>query len=93
MTPAKGEGTRKYDRTALEMFGRFFGRDRKPATLSRRDWDRFIRARRAGTVGPSGKIRVRQDDRAGLEVAAGGPQLGRPVEGRGGKRASSTRTL
>ena len=55
VTPTKGEGTRKYDRTALEMFGRFFGRDRKPATLSRRDWDQFIRARRAGTVGPSGK--------------------------------------
>ena len=55
VTPAKGEGTRKYDRTALEMFGRFFGRDRKPATLSQRDWDRFIRARRAGTVGPSGR--------------------------------------
>jgi len=55
VTPAKGEGARKYDRTALEMFGRFFGRDRKPATLSQRDWDRFIRARRAGKVGPSGR--------------------------------------
>ena len=55
VTPAKGEGTRKYDRVALEMFGRFFGRDRKPATLSQRDWDRFIRARRAGKVGPSGR--------------------------------------
>ena len=55
VTPAKGEGTRKYDRVALEMFGRFFGRDRKPATLSQRDWDRFIRARRAGRVGPSGR--------------------------------------
>ena len=55
VTPTKGEGTRKYDRVALEMFGRFFGRDRKPATLSQRDWDRFIRARRAGRVGPSGR--------------------------------------
>ena len=36
------------------MFRRFFGEDRKPATLSQRDWDRFIRARRAGKVGPSG---------------------------------------
>ena len=26
-----------------------------PGTLSQRDWDRFIRARRAGKVGPSGK--------------------------------------
>ena len=37
------------------MFLKFFGRRRKPATLSQRDWDRFIRARRAGRVGPSGR--------------------------------------
>jgi integrase len=37
------------------MFLRFFGRDRSPASLSQRDWDRFIRARRAGRVGPSGR--------------------------------------
>ena len=55
VTPAKGAETRKYDRAALEMFGRFFGRDRRPKTLSQRDWDRFIRARRAGKVGPSGR--------------------------------------
>ena len=54
VTPTKGRGTREYDRTALEMFRRFFGEDRKPATLSQRDWDRFIRARREGNVGPSG---------------------------------------
>ena len=54
VTPTKGKGTREYDRTALEMFRRFFGNDRKPATLSQRDWDRFIRARREGKVGPSG---------------------------------------
>ncbi|MDE2795979.1 MAG: site-specific integrase, partial [Gemmatimonadota bacterium] len=55
VTPTKGEGSREYDRAALEMFRRFFGRDRKPTTLSQRDWDRFIRARRAGKVGPSGR--------------------------------------
>ena len=53
VTPTKGKGTREYDRAALEMFRRFFGTDRKPATLSQRDWDRFIRARREGKVGPS----------------------------------------
>ena len=37
------------------MFLRFFGRNRKPATLSQRDWDRFIRERRAGRVGRSGR--------------------------------------
>ncbi len=55
VTPTKGEHTRKHDRITMEMFLRFFGRDRDPATLSQRDWDRFIRARRAGRVGPSGR--------------------------------------
>ena len=43
------------DRAATKMFLQFFGRHRKPDTLSQRDWDRFIRARRAGTIGPSGR--------------------------------------
>ena len=55
VTLTKSERSRRYDRVAMKMFLRFFGRDRKPATLSQRDWDRFIRARRAGKVGPSGK--------------------------------------
>ena len=37
------------------MFLDFLGPHRRPETLSRRDWDRFIRERRAGRVGPSGK--------------------------------------
>ncbi len=55
VTPTKGGCSQKYDRVALEMFLRFFGKDRRPETLSQRDWDRFIRARRAGRVGPSGE--------------------------------------
>ena len=55
VTPTKGGHTRKHDRITMEMFLRFFGRDRDPATLSQRDWDRFIRARREGRVGPSGR--------------------------------------
>ncbi len=55
VTPTKGEHTRKHDRITMEMFLRFFGRDRDPRTLSQRDWDRFIRARREGRVGPSGR--------------------------------------
>ena len=55
VTPTKGEQSQKYDRVALKMFLRFFGTERKPATLSQRNWDRFIRARRAGRVGPSGE--------------------------------------
>ena len=39
----------------MRMFLGFFGRRRYPATLSQRDWDRFIRERRSGRVGHSGK--------------------------------------
>jgi len=51
VTPTKAKGTQKHDRAAMKMFLRFFGKRRKAATLSQRDWDRFIRARRAGTTG------------------------------------------
>ncbi len=55
VTPTKAETSQRSDRAATRMFLRFFGPARNPATLSRRDWDRFIRARRAGRIGPSGK--------------------------------------
>ncbi len=55
VTPTKGERTRRRDRVASAMFLDFFGRDRRPATLSQRDWDRFIQARRAGRAGRSGQ--------------------------------------
>ncbi|MDE0074688.1 MAG: site-specific integrase [Gammaproteobacteria bacterium] len=55
VTPTKGWQSRCHDRAAMKMFLGFLGRNRDPATLSRRDWDRFIRARGTGAVGPSGK--------------------------------------
>ena len=55
VTPTKAEASRRSDRAATRMFLHFFGGDREPSTLSQRDWDRFIRARRAGKAGPSGK--------------------------------------
>ena len=55
VTPTKGERSQQHDEAAMKMFLRFFGRDRKPATLSQRDWDRFIRERRSGKVGLSGR--------------------------------------
>ncbi|MDE0357999.1 MAG: tyrosine-type recombinase/integrase [Gammaproteobacteria bacterium] len=55
VTPSKTRKSWQRDRAAMAMFLKFFGRSRDPATLSQRDWDRFIRERRAGTVGPSGK--------------------------------------
>ena len=55
VTPTKGISSRRHDRTAAQMFLAFLGRSRHPATLSQRDWDRFIRMRRAGSIGPSGR--------------------------------------
>ena len=55
VTPTKAETSQRSDRAATRMFLRFFGRGRSPETLSQRDWDRFIRARRSGRVGPSGR--------------------------------------
>ncbi len=55
VTPTKGVKSWQRDRSAMVMFLDFFGRDRGPETLSQRDWDRFIRERRAGRIGPSGK--------------------------------------
>ena len=54
VTPTKARRTRQRDRTQMRMFLDFLGRDRRPETLSRRDWDRFIRERRVGKIGPSG---------------------------------------
>lgn len=55
VTPTKAARSRKYDSVAMKMFLGCFGGDRRPASLSQRDWDRFIRDRRAGKIGPSGK--------------------------------------
>ena len=55
VTPTKAEASQKYDRGTMRMFLRFFGAHRRPDTLSQRDWDRFIRARRSGRAGRSGR--------------------------------------
>ena len=55
VTPTKRPQSRRRDWVAMTMLLKFFGRDRRPETLSQRDWDRFIRERRAGRVGTSGK--------------------------------------
>ena len=55
VTPTKVARVRQRDRAATRMFLDFLGPDRRPETLSRRDWDRFIRERRAGRAGLSGK--------------------------------------
>ena len=55
VTPTKAHQSQKYDGATMEMFLKFFSEDRDPARLSKRDWDRFIRYRRAGRVGRSGR--------------------------------------
>ena len=54
VTPTKTKPSQRYDRATMGTFLGCFGRNRDPATLSQRDWDRFIRERRAGRVGASG---------------------------------------
>ena len=55
VTPARDPESRAYDGAAMRMFLGFFGEDRIPGSLSKREWDRFILERRSGRVGPSGK--------------------------------------
>ena len=55
VTPTKTERVQHRDRIGKMMFLDLLGRDRSPETLSQRDWDRLIRERRAGRIGPSGK--------------------------------------
>jgi len=55
VTPQKAERDQRYEKSASEMLLRFFGPERKARTLSRRDWDAFIRDRTSGSVRPAKK--------------------------------------
>ena len=61
VTPTKGSSKRAHDERCRELFLRFFGKDRKPETLSLRDWQRFIAARRAGEIAPKGAKKAKRD--------------------------------
>jgi integrase len=52
VTPGKSPGKQRHDKTCAEMFCRCFGGKRHPRTLNVRDWQKFIRERRAGTLRP-----------------------------------------
>lgn len=52
VTPTKSAVTQSHDRRALALFLGTFGRDRRPRTLSRRDWDAYIAGRRSGKIRP-----------------------------------------
>lgn len=53
VTPGKSPGKQRHDETCAEMFCRCFGENRRPHTLNARDWQKFIRERRAGTLRPA----------------------------------------
>ncbi len=52
VTPQKSKGKQRHDSTCAEMFCRCFGERRHPRTLNVRDWQKFIRERRVGTLRP-----------------------------------------
>ncbi len=61
VTPTKAPDSRRHDRLCIAMFTQCFGASRRVSTLNRRDWDNFIRLRRGGSIGPSGRpVRDRQ---------------------------------
>lgn len=52
VTPSKSMGAQKHDRCAQALFERCWGGASVVKALDRRDWDRFIRLRRAGQLKP-----------------------------------------
>lgn len=54
VTPSKGASAAKHDKRALELVRRYLGAHRPVESLDRRDWDGFIRDRRAGRLRPAG---------------------------------------
>lgn len=59
VSPTKGDHSQRHDRRALEMMGRYFGRQRPVSRLDRRDWDGFIRDRRSGKIRSANVTRPR----------------------------------
>ena len=53
VTPTKSAGKQEHDRVCAKMFLRFLSADRKARSLNVRDWSRFVKARREGSVGPT----------------------------------------
>lgn len=53
-TPDKGPSKQAHDQRASRLFRSFLGDDTKVMSLSRRDWDKFIRRRSEGTLTSKG---------------------------------------
>ncbi len=71
VTPTKGEGKQRHDRHASALFLKCFGSERKPESLSRREWDRFVDERRRGVVRSANvkKPRVVRDRQIGYDLS------------------------
>lgn len=73
-SPDKSEAVQQEDERMAEMWRRVLGDDFDLRKLSRREWDRFIRQRRAGAVGPRGKA---VPEEAPCPACDGDPACGR----------------
>ena len=88
VTPTKAKRSRRYERAAMAMFLKFFGKHRKPGTLSQRGLGPVHPGASGGQGRPEWEGGFRPDDRIRPEVPARGPQLGSEIEGRGGQAPS-----
>jgi len=74
VTPTKSLGKQKHDRSCAKMFLRFLGADRRARGLNVRDWNRFVSARREGSVGPGDSGRAVGDrGRSGMTCGGSWP--------------------
>jgi ParB-like chromosome segregation protein Spo0J/integrase len=55
VTPGKSRHAQQHDRTTAALFLACVGRSRPVVSLNRRDWDKYMRDRRAGVLRPAGK--------------------------------------
>jgi integrase len=60
VTPRKSAGVQLHDRAAAELFLELWRRDRRVSTLTLREWEQFIDARRDGRIGGRGLVGNRQ---------------------------------
>jgi integrase len=54
-----GSVQQAHDRRTIDLFIRCFGSDKLVKRLNKRDWDKFVRERRAGTLRPKGVKKAR----------------------------------
>jgi integrase len=59
VTPRKSDMTQRHDRRAIALFQVAWGAGRPVRSLNRRDWDGFIRERRAGRLRPKGVTKAK----------------------------------